>query len=346
MRVTEIWAEQAAVPQPMILRNLCDWAVTDAFPPGAFVWHDGTLVDPLDIYRSFRALTPGVLDRGNYLDGLSAVGGSLGWPLLSRLMVLTDGLLAFCKTTDTSPPTGLHITRSPGMRFWQRERQAVHAFPPPCPNAATFAQKRDAPLRCQVDLAVLRETLHDLNNGTWQYGELCHQGDLQHATARWKKIHDHVERLITLIGDNEPGPTLRDQLAQLDQEWVVSVSRWEVAGIPTPEPVKPHLTVIKSLRRVTVPEVSASLTPMSFNFILCLVEHALENREFVGREALQEKVLGQNRAEKAATQAFYRLKKELIEAGIPEEFAIDIFETLRNAGYRINQDRISVSVEP
>jgi hypothetical protein len=119
------WAKDVGLAQwQTVLRRLCDWAVTDAFPSDAFSDGAGILVEPRHIYRTGRALwgpedlavkalatqDPNIFNKWHQFvtDG-AAVGAA--------------SVVEFCRRTKTAPPSVLGIKAN-----WKVE----HPMPPEC----------------------------------------------------------------------------------------------------------------------------------------------------------------------------------------------------------------------
>src|SRR5947209_3992432 len=138
------WALVSGLPPEMILRNICDWAIADGFPSGAFVKTTGAPIDAFDIYMSFRAMTETtLLDVGIHLGGwiLHNNNGLWGSHLLSEVLITAQDVLSFCEKTKTLPPPSC----LKGLkRVWAQMTADQVLAPPCCPGAIDFAVKRKA----------------------------------------------------------------------------------------------------------------------------------------------------------------------------------------------------------
>src|ERR1700722_17200623 len=108
------WAKEGCVPEAMILRRLCDWAMVGGFPSGAFITVTGDPVDPFDMFMSCRAAENG-FGNGVSLGGSTEHNPLWGLQYLVGVIVSIQDVLAFCDRTDTIPPP-------PYGRRWGRVR--------------------------------------------------------------------------------------------------------------------------------------------------------------------------------------------------------------------------------
>ena len=153
LRLAEVWASDARLPVAMVLRHLCDWIMMEAFPAAALVTSAGDRVDPFDIFMSQKAL-------GGRFGSFSFAGRTFynsqwGLDLLASVLVSQSGIRAFCKRTNTVPPS---ITLRTFKRAWAVAR-GQHLAPPACPEADEQAAKCNARRSARAAINALRDIL-------------------------------------------------------------------------------------------------------------------------------------------------------------------------------------------
>jgi len=212
------WARVSGIPPQMVLRNICDWAVADGFPPGAFIDSSGAEIKPFDIYMSFRAATEThALNTGISIGGHGTYhnNGTWGVHLLSEALITTRDVLSFCKGTRTLPPPSL---LSGFGRAWAQIGGDNTLAPPPCPEATkTLAGKLSREF-AESMVAGLRHMLSDLNEGKRRIGfEKVDDGPIgfEFWDARWRRQCDGARAQLKTYEDH----ALSAELEALEVQW-------------------------------------------------------------------------------------------------------------------------------
>ena len=212
------WAEASGEPKELVLRRLCEWAVTGAFADGAFVTNIGTKRAPLDIYKSFLAITEteGRDDESITLGGWTRQNANQwGVHLLAATSVKAQHLTEFCNRTNTLPPRSV---LSGLRRLWAlRDGRKLRA-PPPCPDGHACAERLDTRDLAAAFVQDLRLLLARIRVEWMAFGprpKNDESGDLDYWEPRWKAArklaHDDVERSGEL--------DLQQELEALETEW-------------------------------------------------------------------------------------------------------------------------------
>jgi hypothetical protein len=218
LSLAKSWASDAAMPPEMVLRNVCDWAMTGGIPADALVTATGDKVNPFDIFMSRRALTARH-GAGVLLDGLESHNPQWGMSLLAGVLVSESGVKALCEHTNTAPPS---VLPRGSKRFWPAPRVKNRA-PPMCPEAEECAAKYRARQFAAGLISQLRTTLAGLQGRPTRYGP-SRSGDeaisLEHWEPRWRKTKESAQASVHRCGDVH----LQQELDTLDSEWAAFVS--------------------------------------------------------------------------------------------------------------------------
>ena len=211
------WASDSGMPLAMVLRNLCDWIMMDAFPADSLVTAAGDSVDPFDIYMSGRALSsgPGGITVGDY----TAHDPRWGMGILGAVGVSEHGIREFCETADTVLPPMLRTSIRRIFGF----ARATNRAPPLCPEAEACAAKHSARQMAVAGMNGLRQILAGFQGKRTAFGPR-HSGDgdisLEFWRRRWAKQRDQC-----LLGIDRTGEaSLEQALEALDAEWAAFIA--------------------------------------------------------------------------------------------------------------------------
>ena len=249
------WAGVSGVPKEMVLRRICEWSVSGAFPDGAFVTASGVQIPPLDIYMSFLAIEAS-RDGGHpiHLDGYTYYdNGRLGLQLLEKVLVIHEHVSEFCNRINTIPPPPL---LSGFRRLWVLRSRRKHLVPPPCTDGPVHAARLAAHNGAIGHLNALRSMLSGLQGKPTMFGPRRAKNetvDFDFWEPRWKAAREHSQNDIRRSGD----VGLQEELNALDAAWasfmtneVESRTRSTTSSIETSQPVSPrHAVETRSNKR-------------------------------------------------------------------------------------------------
>ena len=210
LRLAEVWASDARLPVAMVLRNLCDWAMMGTFPPAALVTPAGDSVDAFDIFMSGKAALFGSFS----FEGSEWYSSRWGLDLLANVLVSQSGIRAFCKRTNTVPPS---IARRTLKRAWAVVRRK-HLAPPACPEADEQAAKHNARQSAQAAINALRDMLTRLEGEptTFKRRRVEERSiNVEYWQDQWTTMREEAQRNVERCGDDE----LQRELDALESRW-------------------------------------------------------------------------------------------------------------------------------
>jgi hypothetical protein len=231
----------------MVLRNICDWAAAGAFPEENLVDSTGERIAALTIYMSCRCAL-NTAGSGVTLGGLTYYPGGDQWGhhVLSRSLIAREGVLHFCKRTNTLPPPSMLGGFS---RTWAKLKGNKCLAPPACPHAEEHAAKMFAKVNAVGTLAGLEAMLKGLKEGHRRIGlQLVEEPiDFESWGRKWQSSRDIAHRKIFRSGDT----SLFGKLERLDADWDAFVAEKSSGTLPEAGgPVAPAtLEVSSAVRR-------------------------------------------------------------------------------------------------
>lgn len=244
------WADVSGMPKEMVLRNMCHWAMAEAFPPGALVQATGKVVDVFDIYMSFRAATETTpLSGGISLNGKTYLspGDRWGMHVLAEVLIGSQDVAAFCEMTKTLPPPSLLS----GWRRYLTQREGRSLAPPACPDALEYASRRDARDSATGTINRMRAIIDGFQGKRTAFGPLNNGGpvDFVHWAKDWSKTKAHAESNLKICGD----PELQSELDSLDARWQAFMQAGQPDEIPEERPstapsISPNISEPKKAR--------------------------------------------------------------------------------------------------
>lgn len=191
------WARQSGLPRPTVLRRICEWAVCDQFPNGAFVDSIGNEIQPFDLYMAFRVLTEPVdLASGLMVAGSTVYSPEKEWDpeTLQQALVDTNGVAAFCESTGTDLPSSLESFSESVRRLFSKK--SLHTAPPKCPNAADRADEIYLRREFNNSLASLQRMLATLRGEPNSYSVLrwSRSDPIDQWSSRWTDNYSRALR--------------------------------------------------------------------------------------------------------------------------------------------------------
>jgi hypothetical protein len=191
--LTRDWAAQDGAPAPLVLRRICDWAFTGAFPEGTFVLSNGNAVDLLTLHQAMRA----VIGLRSPIDHAPAV------QLIEETLVTVAGIRTFCAHLDIEPPRRLGSKR-PFLRAFSKQ---LLSGPPDCPEAAGIGVRADSKMWAIAAIRTLLSLIEQFRD---------HAGAIpEHAAQAWTNEIDSARHLARLAQDTE----IEAELEALDRKW-------------------------------------------------------------------------------------------------------------------------------
>jgi hypothetical protein len=269
------WSEQSRNPPAMILRALCEWAVAGGFPEGSFVDSRGNTISTLDIYMSFRnAFKTNMFDTGITIGEMTVHAPSERWgqPLLSRVLVRAEGMLAFCERTSTLPPRSL---LSGFQYFWATLKGDKSPAPPLCPDAEQYAAREFARSNAASVIANLEGILRGLKEGKRRIGfQRVGDGpiDFEFWGDRWCKLAEAARIELNKCGDAE----LLSRIQSVEAQWIAF--RTASLGNGSPQPAPSSVADATGPRRAAGrPVGSGAFTALDAPLVEQMREDLLEN---------------------------------------------------------------------
>jgi hypothetical protein len=299
------WAAGANVPEKMVLRRLCDWAMADGFPPGALTTKFGGAVDLFDVFMCGRY--EGATSGGILLGGIEHWSQRWDGALLEDIIVSLQAVATFCDRTDTSPP--LAVQRGCFARFVERRKDRKHRFPPPCPEAESQAVICDAGRSAEASLNALRGMLAKLQGEPQPFlrpanpSQSTEPVDLDACTARWETTRRRAQEAIA---QSRKGG-LQPALDALDAEWAAFVgtelarSASEAAGLPdsstdtaeTTETEHAHrLRIMRSQALVFLDGEQKAISRLPLKLLCFLAEKAQHSQDFIPNREIEDHLWG------------------------------------------------------
>jgi DNA-binding winged helix-turn-helix (wHTH) protein len=221
------WAAQGGMPPEMVLRRLCDWAMSEAFPPASFVTLSGEPANPFDIFMSGRALGSG-LGVGVSLGDNVHYGDQWGANYLAGVVVSIRDVLTFCRQTDTVPPWPV---QGRWRRTWTALRGRKHLAPPPCSEAEARAIAHEASDSAVASLNSLRHILLGAQGKPSPFfgrpADPTAMPDLSLWTSQWKTSRDRAQEAVTRAGT----PNHQRALDDLDVHWTEFAQKENVSAV-------------------------------------------------------------------------------------------------------------------
>jgi hypothetical protein len=206
LRLARDWAVQGGEPVEFVIRQICSWAMFDAFPAGSFIYATGDEIEPMDLYMSFQVA----------INGKTSPNQRWNREVLERALVSKQGISAFCDRTETAPPPFVDRVSSRLKRVFSPSR---YASPPFCPNVEERVAQLNAREWALGTMNTMKSMLQtaaqgkpDLDGYNRSNASPPHRSN---SSSRWLRYTKMAQSFIEGIGDTK----LQSELNELNSEW-------------------------------------------------------------------------------------------------------------------------------
>jgi DNA-binding winged helix-turn-helix (wHTH) protein len=342
------WSAESGLPKETVLRRLCEWAMCDGFPEGAFRDVHDKKIRPFDIYMSHRAIIEMSLFPGGGVSlGFSTMyNTNWGWEVLDRVLVRAADLEFFCEKTDTEP-----FWRKPAgfFSFLTRRPSRAHLAPPPCPEAEAFAIRYDAKQSADGCLHNMKRRLDRLtgkDDGRKPSIQEVNDGPIDFD--EWNKSWAADIKSVLQYLEISPDPDFRDRLHRLNSEWEIFRKENESAVPGNPSTAEPpvQLRIFPAERRLILRGSESRLPEKQFRLLCCLAEAALTGSSVVGNRKIEDRVWGDDASKiyRPVSDVVRDLRKALKAASNSDEVA-ELITNVPGEGYFLDLPARDIQIE-